>query len=493
MSVRGDVYVDGTWRTGGGEGFASYDPASGAELWSGQAAARADVAAAVRGARRAFPTWRAVPLGERRALVRRYRDLLVARQVELAALLARETGKPRWEAASEVSAMVGKIELSIEAQDARTGEAARATVFGRARLRHRPHGVLVVLGPFNFPGHLPNGHIVPALIAGNTVVFKPSELTPAVGEAMVGVWAEAGLPEGVLQLVQGGAETGAALLDEPGLNGVLFTGSATTGAAIHRAFGGRPEVILALEMGGNNPLVVWEVRDVAAAAALVVQSAYVSAGQRCSCARRLIVPASSVGDRVVRATAELAARVRVGCWDDEPQPFMGPLINQAAAARVLAAQANLTASGATPVLSCRGIAGRSGAFLTPGLLELGTAVAPDEEVFGPLLTVRRAQDFADAIAIANDTGFGLSAGLVADDAALYPRFADEVRAGVMAFNRPTTGASSALPFGGPGRSGNHRPSAWYAADYCAYPVASQEADSVVAPETPGLDFGRGAR
>lgn len=488
MKHRGDLFVGGVWQRGAGEPMSSEEPASGARLWEGNAAGKADVTAALEAARVAFRDWSRAPSTERMSVVRRFRDLVAARQRALGELIARETGKPRWEAETEASTVAAKVDVSLAAYSARTGCEVTRTAFGRTVLRHRPHGVMVVLGPYNFPGHLPNGHIVPALIAGNSVVFKPSELTPAVGEAMVGLWAEAGAPAGVVNLVQGGPSVGRALLDEPGVDGVLFTGSATTGAGIHRAFAGRVDVILALEMGGNNALVVWEPKATVAAASLVVQSAYLTSGQRCSCARRLIVPMGAAGERIVAATAELVRSVRIGAWDEMPPPFMGPLISAASANKVLAAQARLVAAGAQPILACERIAGRREAFITPGLLEMGEACAPDEEVFGPLLRVHRARDFAHAIELANDTRFGLAAGLIADDSALWTPFVEAVRAGVVNWNRPTTGAPSTLPFGGLDLSGNHRPSAWYAADYCAFPVASQEATAVGADPVPGLGF-----
>ena len=158
---------------------------------------------------------------------------------------------------------------------------------------------MAVLGPYNFPAHLPNGQILPALIAGNTVVFKPSEQTPAVGEALIQLYAKAGFPKGVINLVQGARATGGAVLDNSELDGVLFTGSAGTGAFIHEKFGGRPEIVLALEMGGNNPLIVWDVKDAAAAASIIAQSAFITTGQRCTCARRLIVPDNAEGAAII--------------------------------------------------------------------------------------------------------------------------------------------------------------------------------------------------
>jgi succinylglutamic semialdehyde dehydrogenase len=451
----------------------SFDPATGELVWQGQVASPDAVAAAVAAARRAFPSWAATPLGERVALARAYKAELESRGEELARLISRETGKPLWESRGELASMTGKVEISIAAQAERAGERHSETAFGEAVLRHHPHGVMAVLGPYNFPGHLPNGHIVPALLAGNTVVFKPSELTPAVGEAMAEAWRAAGLPEGVLTVVQGGRETGAALTGAD-IDGLLFTGSAATGAHFRRLFADRPKVILALELGGNNPLVVWD-GDVEEAAGLVVQSAYVTSGQRCSCARRLIVPEGPFGEAVIGAVAGLRDRLRIGAWDEEPAPYIGPLVSPEAAEGARRQVERLLALGASAIRPFEGIAGRRETFVMPALLDVTGLAAPDEEIFAPVLQVTRVAGFDAAISAANATRFGLAAGLVSEDDALWRRFVAESRAGVVNRNRPTTGASGAMPFGGLGESGNHRPSAFYAADYCAYPIASFEA------------------
>jgi succinylglutamic semialdehyde dehydrogenase len=448
-------------------------PATGETVWSAPAATAADVTAAVARARAAFRDWRATALDDRIAVVRAYAGVLKERSDALARVIARETGKPLWESAQEVATMIGKVELSITAQAERAGYRETPMPFGASILRHRPHGVMAVLGPYNFPGHLPNGHIVPALLAGNTIVFKPSELTPAVGAAMCDAWHAAGLPDGVLQVVQGGRETGAALVDAA-IDGLLFTGSAATGAHFRRRFAERPDVILALELGGNNPLVVWD-GDVREAAALVVQSAYVTTGQRCSCARRLIVPAGAFGDAVVEAVAALIPRLTIGRWDDSPPPYMGPLISDQAAATARGQVDRLVALGGRPIVPFGTVEGQRPAFVTPALIDMAGIDAPDEEIFAPVLQVHRAASFDDAIALANATRFGLSAGLVTADDALWQQFLVEARAGIVNRNRPTTGAAGAQPFGGIGDSGNHRPSAFYAADYCAYPMASFEA------------------
>jgi succinylglutamic semialdehyde dehydrogenase len=472
--MSGGVFIDGVWRSGAGSQAVSVDPATGEVIWRQAAAGGSDVVAAVAAARRAFPAWADLPRDERIAILRRYKDALVARTADYAQALSRETGKALWETKAELGSMAGKVEASIKAYEERTGEHETAMAFGRAVLRHRPHGVMAVLGPFNFPGHLPNGHIVPALLAGDTVVFKPSEETPLAGQLLVEALEAAGVPAGVVNLVQGGREVGQALIDQE-IDGLLFTGSAAAGAFFRRHFADRPEVILALELGGNNPLVVWDAGDAEAVAALVVQSAFITTGQRCSCARRLIVSDDAAGRAVIDAVAALSERLVIGPWNGGEEPFMGPLISDRAAAMALAGAR--TMAGKT-VRAMSAVEGLSGAFVSPGLVDVTGEAIPDEELFAPLLQVRRVASFDEAIAAANATRYGLSAGLVSNRSEHWDRFLKRIRAGVVNWNRPTTGAAGTMPFGGLGASGNHRPSAYYAADYCAYPVASFEAAGV---------------
>jgi succinylglutamic semialdehyde dehydrogenase len=359
-------------------------------------------------------------------------------------------------------------------------------------LRHRPHGVVAVFGPYNFPGHLPNGHIVPALLAGNTVIFKPSELTPGVAQLTVKIWEEAGLPAGVLSLLQGGRDTGIALASHLGLDGLFFTGSSGTGNLLHRQAAGEPAKILALEMGGNNALVVGEVEDLDATVHCIIQSAFISAGQRCTCARRLIVidsPNRKISSQaLLERLAQVTQNITVGAFDAEPQPFMGAVITANAASVLLQAQQNLIDRGAVGFPAMRLLKPASG-LLAAGLLDV-TAVKniPDEELFGPLLQVYRVQNMEQAVALANKTRYGLAAGLLSNDSAQYEYFMRHIRAGIVNWNRPLTGASSAAPFGGVGASGNHRASAYYAADYCAYPQASLESATLTMPKalSPGL-------
>ncbi|MFW6413365.1 MAG: succinylglutamate-semialdehyde dehydrogenase, partial [Oceanicaulis sp.] len=444
------AFIAGAWRAGALAPFTSKDPATGETVWEGAAAGPDDVRAAFDAARKAFAGWALAGFETRRAIAERYGELVKARQDEIGLLIARETGKPLWEARGEAGAMAAKVGVSITAYEDRTGRTHTETEFGEQVLDHKPLGVMFVLGPYNFPGHLPNGHVIPALLAGNTIVFKPSELTPAVGELMVKLWDEAGLPAGVLNLVQGARDTGAAALADPDLDGVLFTGSWATGSMIHKLFAGRTGVQLALEMGGNNPLVVWNAEDAEAAARIAVLSSYITAGQRCSCARRLIVPAGRDGEAVIEAIAAAIPKLPIGPYTNDPEPFMGPLISGKAAGGVLQAQDDLIKRGAKAfVEAARHQAGE--AFVTPGLIGVDGVETADEEVFGPLLTVRRATNFDEALKLANATAYGLSAGLVSDDDDLWAKFWTLSRAGIVNRNRPTTGAASTMPFGGPGQ------------------------------------------
>lgn len=477
--------IDGQWCAGEGDAFESLNPMNQQVLWLGRSAIATQVDDAVHAARAAFPGWALRPLTERIACVERFAECLGERAETLAVAIGEETGKPLWEARNEVTSMINKVAISIRSQAERTGEQCSAD--GSTRLSHRPHGVVAVLGPYNFPGHLPNGHIVPALLAGNCVLFKPSELTPRVAELTVQCWQQAGLPRGVLSLLQGGRRTGGALAAAE-IDGLFFTGSSTTGAALHRQFAGQPERLLALEMGGNNPLVVEAVENRSAAIQVILQSAFISAGQRCTCARRLLVPEGAWGDSLLQELVDAAARLRLGAFDETPAPFMGTVISLAAAQQLREAQQHLIEWGAKPLLPLMQPSPDS-ALLTPGIIDVTPLESvPDEEYFGPLLQVRRYRDFDQGIELANATRFGLATGLISDSVEQFQRFRTLSRAGIVNWNKPLTGASSSAPFGGIGASGNHRPSAWYAADYCAYPVATLQAQTLSAPAAlPGLN------
>ena len=477
------LYIDGKWCTGSERELISRNPINNDVVWSGQTASESDVDNAVRAARRAYASWVSKSIDERIAVLERFNQLLQAKKEIIALAIHTEAGKALWDSQAEVNAMLGKLNISIKAFLERTGNHERDA--SGAQLSHRGIGVLAVLGPFNFPGHLPNGHIIPALLAGNTVVFKPSEHCPGVGQLITEFWHDAGLPEGVFNLVQGSADCGTWLASHAELDGLLFTGSHRAGKALHRLFADSPNKILALEMGGNNPLVISEAGDIDATAYTVLQSAFVSAGQRCTCARRLILHRQPRNEQILARLIEMTKKIRVGSDSD---CFIGSLININAANTALEFEQALIEKGAKPLLPLT-LLEPGKPLMQPGIIDISDIeMLDDNECFGPLLQVKWVDSFDDAIEAANDTRFGLAAGLLSESETLWQQFFHSSRAGIINWNRPLTGASSAMPFGGSGDSGNFRPSAYYAADYCAYPIASLQSEQLMLPEklSPGL-------
>src|SRR3990167_3953419 len=320
----------------------SHEPATGKLLWEGEITA---VDIEVERACSAWIAWATHPVAYRVEAMRRFGNAVRAREDAFADLIAREAGKRLWEARGEVASVVGRIDLAVSAYSERTGQRRLDGAMGvRQNVRDKPHGVLAVIGPYNFPADVPAGQIIPALIAGNAVLFKPSEKTPATGSMLVGLFHEAGIPADLLRLVVGGAETGDALVRHPNVDGVLFTGSARTGIAINRLLAATPGKIVALEMGGNNPIVLWDTGDLVSAATIIVQSAFSSAGQRCTAARRLIVR-ESLARPILAELRKIIARLIIDHPHAEPAPFMGPVIYTDAADRLTEGFLKLTSMG----------------------------------------------------------------------------------------------------------------------------------------------------
>lgn len=485
-------FIDGEWFEGDGEEFVSINPANGKGIWRGHEASSKQVDHAVLSAKKAFDGWARLTSDARKVYLENFVNLLQENKEHLALTLCRDTGKVLWEARLEIATMINKYDLTVQAYQERC--ATTKTVFGKSIdnfsvVRYKPHGVVAVFGPYNFPGHVPNGHIMPALLAGNTVVYKPSEMTPLITEEIVRLWHQAGLPNGVLNLVQGKSSTGIALAEHKLINGIFFTGSSKTGKLIHKNYGGNPSKILALELGGNNPLLVFEASDIKAAVNLIINSAFNSAGQRCTCARRLILPSDSSYDPVIDLLIEVTKNLKIGDPKDDTN-FMGPLISSAQAMNIISAQNSLIEKGAKPLLLAHNL-DLGSAFVSPGILDCTEVIDTiDEEFFGPILQVYRVDSWQEGVDLANATNYGLSAGLISDNKDLYRDFFLHINAGLIYWNNQLTGASSASPFGGIKDSGNFNPSGYFAVDYCTYPVASVETENLELPSklSPGLMF-----
>ena len=482
LSPKSELRIGNQWLAGEGPAFESIGPVDDQVVWKTNEASGAQLDQAFAAARDAFGPWWDQDLENRIAITEKYAELVRASADELAEIISAETGKILWEAKTEAGAVAGKVDVSIDAINTRRHTTSFEMGEMKAVTRFKPHGVVGVLGPFNFPAHLPNGHIVPAMLAGNTIVFKPSEQTPAVGAWMMQKWIEAGLPDGVLNLVQGGRDVGQAISGSSELDGLFFTGSSAAGAALNQTLAANPGRILALEMGGNNPLIVTEAADREAAAYQTILSAFMTAGQRCTCARRLIVIDNDETKKFIETLIEMTKKVTFGFSSDDPQPFIGTVISSAMGRHILEAQKTLVARGGVSLVEMESHRGCD-ALISPGIIDVTDMKdRVDEELFGPLLSIIRVADFDAAIAEANNTAYGLSAGILTDNKDLYKKFIHRIRAGIVNWNRQTTGASGKLPFGGCGRSGNNRPSAYFAADYCSFPVASLESETLHLPE-----------
>jgi succinylglutamic semialdehyde dehydrogenase len=482
-------YINGHWLRGEGEPFHSNNPADGSIVWEGFAATRTEILCACEAAHLALPHWSSLHFSDRVAYLHNFAKEVEQKKEELAYLISLETGKPLWESKTEVSSVIAKVNLSIQAYQERTAEKNFKTAEANAHLRYKPHGVIAVLGAFNFPAHLSNGHIVPALLAGNTIIYKPSELAPAVAQFIIQCWHKSGLPQGVINCVQGGITSAEALLAAD-IQGLYFTGSYQAGKTIHEYFSSKPEIILALEMGGNNPLIIDDIKNIKAAVYNTLLSTMITAGQRCTCARRLFIVNNRTGDEFLSRWVRVCKKIRISSFSSKPEPFMGPIISYEHALRHVQTQSKLIDMGGKPLLEMSLLQKNTG-FLSPGILDMtGVDKAPDEEIFAPFVQIYRYDSFDEALAMAIQTRYGLVAGLMADNEDQYKQFYQTVRAGVINWNSPTTGAIGSLPFGGVGFSGNHRPSAYFSADYCAYPIASLERPAVVNPDQllPGIEL-----
>ncbi len=499
--------IAGAWRPIPGDEIQSINPARPREapLWSGTPRV-GDVDEAVGAARAALPAWSATPFEQRAAVLRRFEQICKDRADEMASLIADETGKALWDSKGEAGALAAKVDITLD--DSPNAGLSRVGGFSfdagdtrQGRCWFRPHGVMAVIGPYNFPAHLANGHIVPALAMGNTVVLKPSDKAPAVGQLIASFYdqalRDAGAPAGVVNLVHGAASVAQKLTTHADIDGILFTGSWPVGRRILEGNLDHPGRIVALEMGGNNPMVVLPDADPRQAVIEAVRAAFVTTGQRCTCTRRLVLH-EAIADKLLPAILKAASNVVIGPPKADHPVFIGPIISGEARDAVLASQHVFTNAGGRVLLQGRAIEDEHGGFyITPSVVEVdrfddsaeaiesGDAGC-DIEVFGPLLRVSRVSNLDDAISQANATRFGLAASIFTQDEAAIARFFHEARAGCVNVNTGTAGASSKLPFGGLGHSGNHRPAGSFSLDYCAYPVAGLIERSDAAALPPGV-------
>lgn len=480
-------FIAGRWCELAGDAITSTNPANPDEIiWQGSPIA-SYVDDAVKAARAALPAWAGLSLEQRVAHLRKWQQVTNKHADDMARLITAEMGKVLSESLFEAKALAGKVDITLEDYSlgrVRDYEVA-VTDTRSGYCRFKPHGVMAVIGPFNFPAHLPNGHFVPALLMGNTVIVKPSEKTPAVGQKLGEMMQEAGLPDGVFNVVQGAGDISAKLVSHEGINGILFTGSWNVGRKILQANLDKPGRIIALEMGGNNPSVVMDDAHLKQAVLEHVRAAFSTTGQRCTCTRRIIVQ-RGIAEKFIPAFCKAASTLMIGPGDSTEPVFMGPLAVAEGVQQVLDFQQELADAGGRVLLEASRM-DRPGHFVTPSVVEVNRfTVERDREVFGPLVQIAVVDTLDEAIEQANATHYGLAASIFTTDDAAYERFFREVNAGCINRNTGTAGASSKLPFGGLGHSGNNRPAAAFSVDYCAYPVANMIEQSDGAAVPPGM-------
>jgi succinylglutamic semialdehyde dehydrogenase len=452
------------------------------------------VGLACKAARKAFYDWSDKSMDERKEYLLRLKEIYVSHKDELAEIISRETGKPLWEAKTEAGAMAGKIDITINhsIKHVETTYVENALPGVRGVVHFKPRGAMAVVGPFNFPGHLPNGHIIPALLAGNTVVFKPSDKTPAVGQFMAELFAKAEFPAGVFNMVQGKGDAGRKLVINENIEGVLFTGSYEVGLKIKQDTMHHFWKILALEMGGKNATVVWDDADFDKAVYETLIGAYLTSGQRCSCTSRVILH-KGIRDKFIEKFYEAAKKIKIGHWSEDV--FMGPLISADSVEKYLRFQEIAKREDTEQLMRGKVLeTDFKGNYVTPSINVIKQfnpeSIYQKSEIFGPNVAIYTVDDFDQALKVVNASSYGLALAVFSKNKELYEKAVKRARVGLVNWNRTTNGASSRLPFGGMGKSGNDRPSADFAINYCAVPVASLEDEGAFDPNKlmPGIEL-----
>ena len=433
---------------------------------------------ACKGAKTAYIGWARLSMDERKSYLNRLKEVFDSRKEDLTIAICRDTGKPKWESATEVTALISKIDITLNQSVKLISEERIPNALPGVEgvIRYKPRGVMSVLGPFNFPAHLPNGHIIPALLMGNTIVFKPSEQTPLVGQIYAECFEKAQFPAGVFQMVQGDGECGRKLVTNENVDGILFTGSYEVGLKIKQETLTHYWKILALEMGGKNSTVVWDDADIDKALYETLVGAFMTSGQRCACTSRLLVH-DKIYDSFVERFYQAAKKLSIGHWSE--QVFMGPLINESAVEKYLRFQEIAKREGCESMMRGKVLDTKhKGHYVTPSIYLVNkfdlNSVYQKSEIFGPNVAVYKVSDFDETLNIVNSSGYGLVMALFSKNQELYKKAQLEAKVGLLNFNRTTNGASSRLPFGGMGKSGNDRPSAHFAIQYCSVPYASLE-------------------
>ncbi len=434
----------------------------------------------VESAQKGYEVWRKLSFAERIGYLKKYQEVVRARKDEIALALALEVGKPLWEAKTEAAALDSKVSVTITDSYERIKQETIKEVMPKidGHVVYRPLGPSFVIGPFNFPCHLANGQILAALLAGNSIIFKPSEKTIYSAQLMVECLHEAGFPEGVINFINGTGHTASKLTSDKRIKGVFFTGSRAVGLRILENTYRDLDKLVALELGGKNSTIIHHDTNMSHALPELLRSCFLTTGQRCTSTSMILVHRKIEQEFIAQFKA-ITERIRVGHPTSKPDPFMGPLIDAQAEKLYFDFCRAGKQEGAEEIVAPRKLdIGVEGYYVSPSI---HYAKRPDlsgkfiqEEIFGPNCFFIPYDDIEEAIAVTNSTPYGLAASVFTRSTDVYQICLRDIEAGLVNLNRSTVGATARLPFGGLKHSGNHRPAAVSMIDHCVGIVASLE-------------------
>ena len=427
--------------------------------------------------------WRGLSFEKRAVFLKRYQEQVVKKKKALAKAIALESGKPLWEAQGEVNAVIGKVDTTLQESLLRIQRQSFPEIMPgiTGHLLFRPLGPCLVIGPFNFPCHLANTQILSALMAGNSIILKPSEKVAYSAELLIHCFHEANFPKGVINLIQGGGEMAQRLCRVKSIKGIYFTGSKEVGTSLIKNTCDDLSKLVALELGGKNAAIIHQDAVIENALAEILQGAFLTTGQRCTSTSLIIIHRSLVNEFVFRFH-EMTKKIIIDHpIHHEKEPFMGPLIDQKALDEYLLFMGMAKRDGFEEVMRGKQLLDKKhpgyyvapSIHFSPSVLNLQCHFF-QSEIFGPNVTFVPYDDFEEAISMANATEYGLVASLFSKDRALLEKCYQEIDVGLLNFNRSTCGASPRLPFGGVKNSGNYRPMAVSAIDWTVSQMASLE-------------------
>jgi succinylglutamic semialdehyde dehydrogenase len=440
-----------------------------------------DVDRVVESAVTGFKTWRKTSQEDRNRLLKRYQEEVSKRKDEIALAIAYEMGKPLWEAKTEVASVIGKVNVTIEDSLPRIANKHIDNILPKTNghIYYKPLGPSLVIGPFNFPCHLANGQILSALVAGNSIIFKPSEKTCYSAQLMIECFHAAKFPAGVVNMIQGDGEVARRLLKEKTVKGVFFTGSKEVGMKIldttHHDLG----KLVSLELGGKNTTILHDDANLEHAQQELLKACFLTTGQRCT-STSIVAIQRNIHEEFIEKFHNLSKKIII----DHPvefikEPFMGPLVDQGAVDSYLLFMGMAKREGIQEIMRGKQLEKpKKGHYVSPSihLTERwnNDSMFLHSEIFGPNVTFIPYDTIDEAIKIANATEYGLAASVFTRDQSLFQLCIDEIDSGLVNFNRSTVGASAKLPFGGVKNSGNYRPAALTTVDACVYQLASLE-------------------